>query len=305
MFTIASNSAIYLAKKEFLQELSNELKNYNTLSDHLLCASADQTPCFVQDVWYEPQILSIDSISHAAKALRQLGKFWYLHPTNCIRRSRLIEAQLRKLPDLNRNFPLTEVIPSIGVFTLLDANTLIYSIRRLKAWPDGVCQFIEDKKNPPNRAYLKLWEAFNYLAKYPKTNESALDLGASPGGWSYVLQSLGANVTSIDKAPLEPKIAQLPNITFIQQSAFAYDPMQLENTYDWVLSDVACYPERAYDLISKWIDSKRAKQLIFTIKLQGKTDLASLKRFQEIPNSQMINLFYNKHEATFFYPFLR
>lgn len=302
MLTIAPCRSIYLAKKEFIQELSAELKDFTPVTENLLYANDNIYPCFVQDIWYEPQIITIESISTAAKSLRKLGKYWYLHPINCIRRARLIESQLPKLPDLNRIFPIKDVIPSIGVFALLDENTLIYSLKRLKAWPDGICKFIEDKQNPPNRAYLKLWEAFSYLNRYPTQGEAALDLGASPGGWSYVLQSLGADVTAIDKALLDPKIGRLPRIKFIQKSAFAYDPEELDKVYDWVLSDVACYPERAFELILKWIKSKKAKQLIFTIKLQGKTDLDSLRCFQDIKNSKLINLFYNKHEATFFYP---
>jgi 23S rRNA (cytidine2498-2'-O)-methyltransferase len=107
----------------------------------------------------------------------------------------------------------------------------------------------------------------------------------------------------VDKAPLTPKIANLPGVHCLQQSAFALEPEQCDVTYDWVLSDVACYPERAYNLIMKWIKSKKAKQLIFTIKLQGKTDLKIIRQLQEIPNSFISNLYHNKHEATFFYPF--
>jgi len=302
MLTIAPNSSIYLTKNEFIQELSSELKDFTQITENLFYANENISPCFIKDIWYEPQILTIESISTAAKALRKLCKYWYLHPVKCIRRARLIESQLPKLPNLNRPFPIKDVIPTIGVFTLLDENTLIYSLKRLKAWPDGVCKFIEDKQNPPNRAYLKLWEAFSYLNRHPTPGETALDLGASPGGWSYVLQNLGADVTAIDKALLDPKIANLPRVKFIQKSAFAYDPYALDKAYDWVLSDVACYPERAYDLILKWIKSQKAKQIIFTIKLQGKTDLKSLHCFQDIQNSKLINLFYNKHEATFFYP---
>ena len=158
--------------------------------------------------------------------------------------------------------------------------------------------------NPPNRAYLKLWEALTLLEKYPTAGDTALDLGASPGGWTYVMQSLGANVTAVDKALLDPNITKLPRVQFLKQSAFALDPATLDQTYDWVLSDIACYPERAYALIMKWIASGKAKQMIFTIKLQGKTELATIKQFQAIPNSRIINLFYNKHEATFFYPAL-
>jgi 23S rRNA (cytidine2498-2'-O)-methyltransferase len=89
----------------------------------------------------------------------------------------------------------------------------------------------------------------------------------------------------------------------LQQSAFSLDPRQVATAYDWVLSDIACYPERSYELIKKWIHSGKAKQLIVTIKLQGTTDLNVLKKLKQIPNSYVTNLFYNKHEATFFYPY--
>ena len=117
------------------------------------------------------------------------------------------------------------------------------------------------------------------------------------------MQSLGASVTAVDKALLDPKIAKLPNISYLQQSAFSIEPAKLEQNYDWVLSDVACYPDRAYALIMKWIESEKAKQMIFTIKLQGKVELSTIKQFQKIPSSFITNMFYNKHEATFFYPF--
>lgn len=296
-------AAIYVAKPEFLSTLCDELGDDSTIINELVFSPLKKlNVCFAQDIWLEPQIIAFQSISNAVKILREAGKFWYLHPITHVRRSRLIEEQLRQYSPMIHHFPIKEDIPPIGVFSLLDKNTLVYSVKRLKKWPQGQCFFIEDKINPPNRAYLKLWEALTLLDKYPKPGELALDLGASPGGWTYVMQSLGARVTAVDKASLDPKIAKLPGITYLQQSAFAIDPAKLEQTYHWVLSDVACYPDRAYALIMKWIASGKAKQLIFTIKLQGKNDLATIKQFQEIPNSYITNMFYNKHEATFFYP---
>lgn len=296
-------AAIYFAKPEFLSLLRTELGAGTELIHDLVFSPIKKlNVCFAQDIWLEPKIISFQSISEAVKILRQAGKFWYVHPVCHVRRSRLIEEQLRKTPILASHFPLESEVPNIGAFSLLDQHTLIYSTQRLKKWPQGECFFIEDKENPPNRAYLKLWEALTLLEKYPQPGESALDLGASPGGWTYVMQSLGAHVTAVDKALLDAKIASLPNVHFLNQSAFALEPAHLEKTYDWVLSDIACYPERAYALIMKWIDSGKAKQMIFTIKLQGEIELATIKKFQEIPNSRILNLFHNKHEATFFYP---
>ncbi len=298
-------AAVYVTKPEFLSVLSEELGEVSCVAEDLVFSSHKKLDvCFAQDIWLEPQTVTFQSISEAVRILRQAGKLWYLHPISHIRRSRLIEEQLRQLPQLMRHFPLESEIPSIGAFSLLDKNTLVYSAKRQKKWPQGQCYFIEDKINPPNRAYLKLWEALTLLGKYPKPGDEVLDLGASPGGWTYVMQSLGASVTAVDKALLDPEIAKLPRITHLQQSAFAIDPAQWEHSYDWVLSDVACYPDRAYALIMKWLESGKAKQMIFTIKLQGKIGLSTIKQFQNIPNSFLTNMFYNKHEATFFYPFI-
>lgn len=297
-------AAIYIAKPDYQQELAQELgQDCVQIEDLFFSPQRRLDVCFAQDIWLNPQFVEFQSISQAANRLKQAGQFWYLHPLTHIRRSRLIEAQLRKVPPLHRAFPLTTALPPVHVFSLLDQTTLVYSTERLKAWPDGQCLFIEDKINPPNRAYLKLWEALTLLNRYPKAGETALDLGASPGGWTYVMQSLGAEVTAVDKAPLAETIARLPRVHFRQQSAFALNPEQVETGYDWVLSDVACYPDRAYRLIRQWIDSGKATHLIFTIKLQGETDLAIIKALQAIPDSRLVHLFYNKHEATFFYPF--
>lgn len=296
-------SAIYIVKPEFINELTQELGEVSGMIGEMVFSPVKKRDvCFALDVWYNPVMTSFESISDAAKMLKPAGKFWYLHPVENVRRSRLIEEQLRKLPDLQKSFPILEELPDIGCFTLLDKNTLLYAAKRYKKWPNGKCHFIEDKENPPNRAYLKLWEAIALLGRYPGVGETAVDLGATPGGWTYVMQSLGATVTAIDKAPLDPAIASLPRVTFRQDSAFAIEPAQWEGDIDWLLCDVACYPERLYELVLKWIASNKAKQMIFTIKLQGDTDFEVLEKFKAIPNSRVINLFYNKHEATFFYP---
>ena len=174
-------AAVYVVKPEFLSLLSEELGDFSSIAEDLICSPHKNLDvCFAQDIWLEPQVVPFQSISEAVRILRQAGKFWYLHPISHIRRSRLIEEQLRNTPQLMRHFPLETEIPSIGAFGLLDKNTLIYSATRQKKWPQGACYFIEDKINPPNRAYLKLWEALTILGKYPQSGDKALDLGASP-----------------------------------------------------------------------------------------------------------------------------
>lgn len=292
----------YIAQPEFISDLKQELQHPYEIYEDIFLSAERSLLCFAQDMWFEPQRITFQSISEAAKILRQHNKYWYLHPVSNIRRSHLILESLKNLPPIERQFPITEEIPVIGGFSLLDTNTLLFSTKRWKKWPDGKCFFVEDKVNPPNRAYLKLWEALTYLTQLPKDGDLALDLGASPGGWTYVLQSLGAHVLAVDKAELAPKIAKLPGVSYLQQSAFAINPLSSDCIYDYVVFDVACYPERAYSLILKWINSGKAKQMIFTIKLQGKINFEILKKLQAIENAQVLHLYYNKHEVTFFYP---
>lgn len=298
-------STIYVAKKELQDELVRELGNVSSIIGNLVFSVHEKKEvCFALDIWHEPVLVEFESISQAARILRSVEKYWYLNPIENIRRSRLIEEQLPKLPLLDQAFPI-QMIPAIGCFSLLSKNTLVYSVKRWKHWPLGHTFFIEDKKNPPNRAYLKLWEALTLLQRYPKPNDTVLDLGASPGGWTYVMQTFGAKVTAVDKAPLAPSIAKLPNVSFLQQSAFALIPTECEHPWDWIICDVACYPERLYELVLKWIGSQKVKQMIFTIKLQGETNLEIIKKFQSIPGSCTLHLYNNKHEATFFYPAIR
>jgi 23S rRNA (cytidine2498-2'-O)-methyltransferase len=295
------NKSIYIAKSEYLDQLKEELNGGEVFHD-IIIAENRENICFAMDIWFEPKLIKYNSISEAVKILKAAGRFWYHHPVNNIRRAALIQEQLRKLPVLASNFPLESDVPHIGGFCLLDQNTLIYSVERWKPWPEGKCYFNEDKVGPPNRAYLKLWEALTLLGKLPQPGAQVLDLGASPGGWTYVMQALGAQVTAVDRAELDPRIQELPHVAFIKQSAFSLDPNTVAECFDFVLCDVICYPEKTYQLAKQWIDSGKARQIIFTIKLQGKTNLESLIPFKSLPHSEIFQLFYNKHEVTFFHP---
>lgn len=88
------------------------------------------------------------------------------------------------------------------------------------------------------------------LGRWPKTGERCLDLGASPGSWTWVLQGLGAHVLAVDRAPLTDDIAKLPHVTVRKQDAFLIQPEELAEM-DWIFSDVICYPEKLLDWIQK------------------------------------------------------
>ncbi|HEX3065849.1 MAG TPA: SAM-dependent methyltransferase, partial [Dongiaceae bacterium] len=127
--------------------------------------------------------------------------------------------------------------------------------------------------------------------------ELCLDLGSSPGGWSWVLQKLGTRVISVDKAPLDPALASLPGIDYRKMSAFALQPAEIGHV-DWLFSDVICYPARLLRLVETWLASGLVRNFICTLKFQGKTDMQTAQRFAAIPGSRLTHLFHNKHELT-------
>ena len=293
---------IYVAAPEFVNELKAELKDITAIHDRLIfTTSSPEHVVWAQDVWLDPHVITITSISDAVKKLRGLGKYWALFSVAQHRRAKLIQEQLPKLKITERlSFPAKLDGPMIGSWTLLDANTLVASPTHLKPVPHGVMEFVENKSVPPTRAYLKLWEALTLLQRYPQAGETCLDLGSSPGGWTWVLQSLGANVISVDKADLDPKIASLPRVMHRRESAFGIEPASI-GKIDWLCCDVICYPERLYTLVNRWLDSGLCSNFICTIKLQGDSDVGVIEKFKNMTGSQVLHLYHNKHELTWIY----
>ena len=131
----------------------------------------------------------------------------------------------------------------------------------------------------------------------PQRGSHCVDAGACPGGWTWVLNTLGAEVTAIDRSPLADFLMREPRITFMQHDAFTLTPESL-GKQDWVCSDVICYPPRLLEWIERWRASGLCSKFICTIKMQGTPDFDTIRRFAEIPHSKIVHLTANKHELT-------
>jgi 23S rRNA (cytidine2498-2'-O)-methyltransferase len=249
---------------------------------------------WAQNVWHDPVEIPFASVNDAARALRAIQRSWALYSTASHRRASLIAA---KLPHLSRKplgFPATLPTSPLGSWTLLDNERLLAAPRCSSPFPHGEVAFVEDKEGPPNRAYLKLWEALTLLGRHPGPGELCVDLGSSPGGWTWALARLGARVVSVDKAPLDPRVAPLAE--FRRESAFGVEPFDV----DWLLCDVVCYPRRLLALVERWLP--HARNLVCTVKFQGRTDHAAAREFAAIEGSRLLHLFHNKHELTWMRP---
>lgn len=256
----------------------------------------------------KPFIAEFKSISEASSILRSLQRNWAHYPVACFRRAELIKEKLPFLNDKPRSFPFDVPLAPMGMWSLLDEKTLFASAQTTSPFACGEIHFEEDHINPPSRAYQKLREGLtwaSYLGKLnpetprvlPTIGSRCIDAGACPGGWTWVLDQLGAQVTAIDRSELDPRLMAKNNIKFIKHDAFTLKPSDF-GAQDWVFSDVICYPARLLEWIQEWIASGLCKNFICTIKMQGKADMETTKAFASIPGSHIVHLCANKNELT-------
>jgi 23S rRNA (cytidine2498-2'-O)-methyltransferase len=294
----AASRTAYLAAEGFVAELARELGQVELAHDRLLLASGPARPAaWARNVWLDPVMIPIASIGDAARQLRAIQRNWAAYAPRHHRRAMLIQERLPSVSARPLVFGEEPPEAPLGSWTLLDPNTLLAAPRCTSAFPNGEMRFVEDRTGPPSRAYLKLWEALTLIGQHPGPGDLCLDLGSSPGGWSWALTRRGARVISVDKAPLDPAVAQLPGIDHRQESAFALDPASI-GPVDWLFSDVICYPARLLALVERWLAAGTCRRFVCTVKFQGATDHDTAARFAAIPGSTLRHLFHNKHELT-------
>jgi 23S rRNA (cytidine2498-2'-O)-methyltransferase len=292
----------YLAAEGFERELDDELARAGVAvrlhHDRLRVSESPPVhAAWAANTWWDAERIAVTSIGDAAKELRRRQRNWASFAPEHRGRAQLIAD---KLPHVAaRPLELGEVAPDapLGSWTLLERDLVLAAPSCSSPFPNGVARFVEDREGPPSRAYLKLWEAFARLRRQPAPGEHCLDLGAAPGGWTWLLARTGADVTAVDRAPLAPEVDRLANVTFHQGSAFGLDPADVGRV-DWWCSDIIAYPGRLLDLVTRWLDSGRVRNLVCTVKFQGATDHDAAERFAALPGAQLFHLSQNKHELT-------
>ncbi len=293
----------YLAPVDLDHELADELAvagvGVESRHDRLFLSPDPAIEArWAANVWHDVERIPIDSIAGAARELRDRQRNWASYLPDHAGRGRLIAA---KLPHVSaKPLELGSHAPEapLGSWMLLEPSLMLAAANCSDPFPNGVPRIAERRVGPPSRAYLKLWEALARARRWPKPGEHCLDLGASPGGWTWLVAQTGAEVTAVDKAALTDDVARLANVGWQQGSAFALDPRD-RPTVDWLFSDIICYPERLLGLIERWIESGSVRNVVCTIKFQGPTDFDAIDRFAAIARSDVRHLHHNKHELTF------
>ncbi len=140
------------------------------------------------------------------------------------------------------------------------------------ALPAGLAVVVDDP-TAPSSAFRKLEEALACMGRWPQTGERAVDLGAAPGGWTCVLLRHGVEVAAIDRSPLAPHLAAHPRLAWQRGDAFSYRPVA---PVDWLVSDVAAYPERVAELLEIWCGERLSRWMVVQMKFTGEVDWSAL-----------------------------
>lgn len=296
--------SLYLAPHTHEADLKAELdlkgvKILDTRGRIFRCAGTRSDVIWAQASFIDIQEIPINSINDGAKKLKTLARNWALFTTGHHRRAQLIQEALPHYSTKPIDFLQARPTIPMGGWTLWDPELILASTTTTSLYPIGEMTFNEDQINPPSRAYLKLWEFFTcHSPRNPRADESLIDMGACPGGWTWVLQSFGGDVIAVDKAPLEKRIAELPKVKCLQESAFGLNPAEMQKI-DWFFSDIICYPSKLLELVRKW-DKAGVKNFVCTIKYQAETDFETTGLFLKEFGGKIIHQHHNKHEVTWF-----
>ena len=172
-------------------------------------------------------------------------------------------------------------------------------------WPMGIPR-LRMPSASPSRSTLKLAEA---MLEFVGTREfepgsTAVDLGASPGGWSWQLVQRGFMVTAVDNGPMDAALLDSGQVKHRRDDGFHYrppDPVAL------MVCDMVESPARIARLVAKWIGEGWCRESIFNLKLPMKKRWEELERCRGIIDEalggggyylRMKQLFHDREEVS-------
>ncbi|GAB3731366.1 23S rRNA (cytidine(2498)-2'-O)-methyltransferase RlmM [Luteimonas pelagia] len=129
----------------------------------------------------------------------------------------------------------------------------------------------------PSRSALKLEEALLVLLD-DRARASlapgmhAADLGAAPGGWTWVLVRHHLRVAAIDNGPMQPALMDSGLVEHLRADGFTWQPPR---PLDWMVCDMVEQPRRVAARMADWLRNGWCRRTVFNLKLPMR------KRWQE------------------------
>lgn len=132
----------------------------------------------------------------------------------------------------------------------------------------------------PSRSTLKLDEAFHTFIPLDEWDErlkpglNAVDLGASPGGWTWQLVRKGMMVYAVDNGQMDAALLASGQVKHFREDGFTFSPPR--NDITWLVCDMVEKSQRVTELIIKWLINGWCRETIFNLKLPMK------KRYDQV-----------------------
>jgi 23S rRNA (cytidine2498-2'-O)-methyltransferase len=266
------NITLVIPFLRFEQELESELllrqsKILDKNSYYFLVENLTKKPIWAQEICSDVLVQKFSNKAEALKILKNLPNLGCFIPSpyhtklSTSLRKDMRELKLKRIKfEVPNNFKF-----NYFTWTISKDGDLLISHSPKSQFPLGWHEFDEDKGTPPNRAYLKLWEVLTLNHVQLKSNDVAIDVGSCPGGWTWVLSQQISKVYSVDKAPLDSKIAGIKNVKYSSEDAFTLDPKNYADC-TWLFSDIICTPQRLLELVNNWMRNSVVKNFVCTIK---------------------------------------
>lgn len=176
-------------------------------------------------------------------------------------------------------------LPRLHVF-FLDSSTAWAGISlpgNSGNWPMGIPR-LRMPREAPSRSTLKLAEALLEMLSEQEREQlrpgrRAVDLGASPGGWTWQLVQRGMKVTAVDNGPMDPALTESGLVEHLRADGFTFRP---RHPVDWLVCDMVDKPARVVDLIARWFERGDCRAAVFNLKLPMK------RRYDEVQLSRNV-----------------
>jgi len=154
------------------------------------------------------------------------------------------------------------------------------SVDNSSRWPMGIAR-LRMPSASPSRSTLKLAEAFMEIVgtRSFEPGTTAVDLGASPGGWTWQLVQRGFMVTAVDNGPMDAALLDSGQVRHRRDDGFHYRPPE---PVAWMVCDMVESPSRIAHLVSRWLVQGWCRESVFNLKLPMK------KRWEEVERCRAI-----------------
>ncbi|MCM6776380.1 hypothetical protein NDR87_20770 [Nocardia sp. CDC159] len=176
------------------------------------------------------------------------------------------------------------------------------TVDQLSDWPGGRIRLARHA-DQISRAEFKLEEAFQILDITAPENGTALDLGASPGGWTKVLRRYGLEVWAVDPADLDPRLARDRGVRHLRMTAGEFF-RQHRREFDVVVDDMKMAPELSCKIMNDAARALRPGGLaIVTLKLSPNKPTRTVRHCLDLLDGKYRliaarQLQHNRHEVT-------